>query len=127
MFQLRINKRNKVFLIIFISFLTVLSVLLAENAMAVYQYDSYGRRDPFVPLVGVASKVGVSGAAGVLTIDGVQLEGIIIGSDGKPEVIINGEILKEGDRIGLLLIESIGPNDVRIKIVDTYYNLKLYE
>ncbi|MGB2630125.1 MAG: hypothetical protein WBD24_00840 [Candidatus Omnitrophota bacterium] len=92
-----------------------------------FEYDSYGKRDPFVPLVGVAERASVSGARGILTVDDVSLQGIVIRADGKPAVIINGEILGEGDRIERLYVESIGNNVVTIKIDNERFDLKLYE
>ena len=92
-----------------------------------FEYDSYGRRDPFVPLVGVAERAYVSGARGILTIEDVSLQGIVIGANGKPAAIINGELLGEGDRIERLYIESVGSNIVNIKIDDDKFQLKLYE
>jgi hypothetical protein len=80
-----------------------------------------------VPLVGVTKSTSVSGARGILTIEDVSLQGIVMGADGKKGVIINGEIIREGERVDRLFIESIGNNIVTIKIEDDTFKIKLYE
>ena len=92
-----------------------------------YQYDAHGRRDPFVPLIGVAETSSVSGARGILTIDDVSLQGIVTGPNGRRAVVINGELMNEGQRVERLLVESIGDNVVMIKIDEERFYLKLYE
>jgi hypothetical protein len=130
MFQWK-KKRNKTKLIsgFVLAVLCCLAVswLLSTRIGAAYEYESYSRRDPFVPLVGVSERGATSGIEGILTIEDVMLQGILIADSGKPGVIINGEIMREGDRVGRLSIESIGSNVVKIKIDDESFELKLYE
>ena len=92
-----------------------------------FTYNSYGRRDPFVPLIGIQKKAGVGGVRSVLTIDDLSLEGILVNPDGSKSVILNGDIMKEGQRIGRLTVEKIRTNDVTIKLNDVSYELKLYQ
>ncbi|MBD3426178.1 MAG: hypothetical protein GF409_02985 [Candidatus Omnitrophica bacterium] len=93
-----------------------------------FEYESHGRRDPFIPLVGVETARGrVEGLTGIMSIDDVSLQGILVGPDGSKMVIINGEMIKEGAMIGSLLVEDIGKNRVRIKIEDQVFELELYE
>ena len=95
---------------------------------AAYQYEALGRRDPFVPLVGVVSKrSGARGLEGILTVDDVSLQGILVGANGKRIVIINGEMVNEGAKIGTMTIESIGKNEVVVKIEEEFHTIKLYE
>ncbi|MGD2279418.1 MAG: hypothetical protein PVH45_04930 [Candidatus Omnitrophota bacterium] len=111
-------------------FLCLLVFVFLASACAVgfaFQYEPLGRRDPFVPLVGVTKSTSVSGARGILTIEDVSLQGIVMGADGKKGVIINGEIIREGERVDRLFIESIGNNIVTIKIEDDTFKIKLYE
>jgi hypothetical protein len=92
-----------------------------------FDYEAHGRRDPFVPLVGITETSSVSGAKGILTIEDVSLQGIVMGPKGGRAVVINGELMYEGQRVERLLIESIGDNIVMIKIDEERYYLKLYE
>jgi hypothetical protein len=97
------------------------------NICLAFEYESYGRRDPFMPLIGVTKGSLAGGIEGILTIEDVQLQGILMADDGTRRVIINGEILKQGDRIERLFIESINSNEVKIKIDDDSFTVKLYE
>ncbi len=68
-----------------------------------------------------------SGVRGILTIDDVLLQGILVGDDGVRSVILNGEVLKEGDRVARVFVGSIGDNVVTIRIDDVEHEVKLYE
>jgi hypothetical protein len=106
-------------------------VILLASGVSVdshaFEYESLGRRDPFVPLIGVSESSSVSGARGILTIEDVSLQGIVMGPNGKRAVIVNGELMQEGQRVERLLIESISDNVVMIKIDEERFYLKLYE
>jgi len=112
--------------VLFFCVMLLLAVSICFECGA-YQYDAHGRRDPFVPLIGVSDTSSASGARGILTIDDVSLQGIVTSSDGKRAVVINGELMNEGQRVERLLVESIGDNVVMIKIDEERFYLKLYE
>lgn len=101
--------------------------MFAANVKANYRYDSHGRRDPFVPLVGVTERGSQGGVRGILSVDDVSLQGIVTNEDGRMLAVINGELMKEGDRIGRLSIESIGENSVKVKIDEAEFEIKLYK
>ena len=88
------------------------------------EYNAHGRRDPFVPLTGIARK-GPTG--GIYSVDDVMLQGIVIGPDGAYNAIINGKVVKAGDTVGRLFVESVGSNVVVIKIGELTHKVKLYE
>lgn len=90
-------------------------------------YESFGRRDPFVPLVGVGESSLGGGVASILTIDDVALQGILVGAGGEKTAIINGELMKEGDLTGRVYIETITSGSVTLRINDAEYEVKLYE
>lgn len=93
-----------------------------------FEYQADGRRDPFVPLVGVVvTSGGARGVGDILSIEDVSLQGILVGPDGTKMVIINGEMIKEGDKIGALVVESIGNNVVKLRIEDEVHEIHLYE
>jgi hypothetical protein len=88
------------------------------------EYNARGRRDPFVPLAGVTRK-GTTG--GIYSVDDVMLQGIVIGPDGAYNAIINGKVVKAGDTVGRLFVESIENNVVVIKIGELTHKVKLYD
>ena len=98
-----------------------------SDAGPAFRYNSYGRRDPFVPLVGVFEEGAKGGVWSILTIDDVVLQGIVVSADGSRSIVVNGEVMSEGERIGRLYVESIGENAVNIKIDEESFELKLYE
>lgn len=99
----------------------------ASGSFAAVEYNSAGRRDPFVPLVGVSRVGGGGGVDMILTIEDVSLQGIIMDPDGTRSIIMNGEIVKEGQQIGQLIVEDVGNNLVKIKIGEERHTIKLYE
>ena len=126
MWRSMIKKQYKIlFLLPALALVQVFSPAL--QAKEAFHYESLGRRDPFVPLVGVSASSGSAGALGIMTIDDVVLGGIMTDAFGKRSVVINGEILDEGQGVGRLYIEEIGKNEVSIRIDDVKYELELYE
>jgi type II secretory pathway component PulC len=75
-----------------------------------FQYDSKGRRDPFIPLVGKGVKLLIP--QGVKSIEGIILEGIIFDSQGDSLAIINGEIIKENEVISGFILKKIEKNSI---------------
>ncbi len=121
-----IRTANIMWLVVVISSAFVLGRSYAEPGA--FEYEAHGRRDPFVPLVGVAvARGGPRGLGDILSIEDVSLQGILVGPDGAKMVIINGEMVKEGDKIGVVVVESIGNNVVRIKIDEEVHEMQLYE
>ena len=70
------------------------------------KYESRGKRDPFAPLIG-QDKAQATGLSEVMSAEDIRLEGIAIGAKGKRTAIINGEIIKEGDKAGEVEIKTI--------------------
>jgi len=58
-------------------------------------------------------------------VDDVKLEGITIGPGGKKMVFMNGRILGEGDRVGLVEIIKIENESVTLVISGTEHNIEL--
>ena len=109
--------------------LAVLSVHLMcpVSAEAVFVYNAEGKRDPFVPLIGVTGASAASGIGGISSLDNVTLQGIIVSPSGHKSVILNGEMMKEGDCVGDLTIVKISNNKVTVKIGQQAHDLRLYE
>lgn len=91
-----------------------------------FKYDSRGKRDPFVPLIGPDRAVATD-LDDITSIDDVRLEGIAVGAQGKKVAMVNGEMLKEGEKIGSFEIKTITKTAVTFMISGKEYNLRLPE
>lgn len=91
-----------------------------------FDYNSNGRRDPFVPLVGNERGAG-TGLEAVSSVEDLNLEGIAIGAKGKQVAILNGQMVKENDKFGSLLIKKISDKSIDISIEGAGYTLELKE
>ena len=90
-------------------------------------YDPFGRRDPFVPLVGVGAKIASGGLQNVVSVEDIYFQGIILGANGERYAVVNDEIFREGDRTGMVTIESVGKDNIKVRINDEQHLIKLYE
>ncbi len=88
-------------------------------------YDFKGKRDPFMPLV--TSERQVVSVEDIVSINDVSLEGLAVGRQGKKVAIINGVMLKEGERIGNVELKAIGDKSVKLLIDGGEYELRLPE
>jgi hypothetical protein len=89
-----------------------------------FKYESRGKRDPFVPLVG-GSRPTVIKLEDITSSEDVKVEGIAIGAQGKKVAILNGEVLKEGDKVGEVELKKIEKKSITISIGGKSYNLYL--
>jgi hypothetical protein len=77
------------------------------------KYESRGRRDPFVPLMGMESSAFMR-LEDVTSIADIRLEGIASGPRGKLVAMLNGEIVKEGDKFGEMKVKKITETTVTV-------------
>jgi hypothetical protein len=110
------NKRKKIILILFI-FLFLVKVK-GYN----YPFDE-NNRDPFNPLISKSGQILISRK---IEAKNLVLNGIIY-SPQKSIVVINGEILKEKDKVGDYTIFKIEEKRVILKKKDKEIILKLEE
>ena len=104
--------------------LTVASFLYAQD-IDKFIYDSHGKRDPFIPLVGLPHiRTAVSE---IMSIDDVDFQGIARDARGRRIVIINGEMLTKGSELGALKVLKITDNEAIVLIREKKYTLNLYE
>ncbi|MEO0142529.1 MAG: hypothetical protein ABIL70_01040 [candidate division WOR-3 bacterium] len=97
-----------------------------------YNYEPAGRRDPFVPLVGL--ELG-GGKTGHLSPENLRLIGILWGERGYYALVKdgqdNGYILKRGDRVAGGHVSEINRQGITFEImhagVVTKYELRLQE
>lgn len=115
----------KVALIILFSLASAI-IFVSPGAGDDYRYESRGRRDPFVPLVGM-DRPTVSKLEDVTSIADLKLEGIASSLSGKPVAILNGEIVKEGDKFGIIEVEKITKRTVTVVMGGRKYDKDLSE
>jgi len=89
-----------------------------------FRYDPHARRDPFVPLAG-GQKAAVTKLEDITSVEDVKLEGIAIGAQGKRVAMLNGEMLKENDKVGEVEIMKIEKKSITILMGGKPHNLYL--
>ena len=104
--------------------LAILTILSQCALCDGFKYESRGKRDPFVPLVG-GSRPAVIKLEDVTSADDVKVEGIAIGAQGKKAAILNGEVLKENDKVGEVELKKIDRKSIVVVIGGKSYNLYL--
>ncbi|MFC1590209.1 hypothetical protein ACFL42_01805 [Candidatus Omnitrophota bacterium] len=114
--------RNKTLLILALLLITAVRPLYPD----IFRYSSGGKRDPFVPIVGITE--GDMGAVikleDVVAIDEIILEGIAVGAGGNTVVIMNGELMRERQKRGGIVVEKITEGGVDISLNEQSYSLK---
>lgn len=110
-------------------FILAILVLAETHVFAVTEeifiYESRGKRDPFVPLVGVTAQAAGS-LEDVMSIDDVKLQGFASDSTGKKAAILNGEMVREEETVGRVTVKSISRNKVIIMLDEDAYELDIY-
>lgn len=97
-----------------------------KPAGAALEYESNGKRDPFIPLIGQEKAKKISGLLEDITsIEDIKLEGIAMGASGKNAAILNGRMVKDNDVFGALRIKNISQSTVHLSIEGKDYTLKL--
>jgi hypothetical protein len=102
------------------------SVGFAAGPLEIFKYDPHGKRDPFVPLVG-QEKNTIGNLSDITSPEDLKLEGIAVGSEGKKTAIINGEIVKVGQKIGEVEVKNITAKTVELLVAKQPYTLNLSE
>lgn len=92
-----------------------LTGICAFAQTGLFKYESHGKRDPFVSLVG-PEKTASTRLEDVLSADEIRLEGIGMGARGARNAIVNGQILKVGDRVGEIEVKDISEKSVTLTI-----------
>lgn len=90
-----------------------------------HQYESHGKRDPFAPLIGHGKLTATVGLEDVASIAEVKLEGIATSAKGRTTAILNGELMKEGDTIGIVRVLRISKNSVTLLMGGKEYTVEL--
>jgi len=111
---------------VFLLFAAASSVSSFLSNADAFQYESKGKRDPFVPLVG-AEKPAAARLIDITSIDDIRLDGIALRAKGEAAAIINGELIKSGDKVGDITVKSITKTTVTLIIGGKAHELKLPE
>lgn len=105
-----------------------LTAIASPSGAEEFQYDPHGKRDPMVPLIGQEKSLGGAVAFGeIASPEDVRLEGIAGTMSGRRTAIINGELVKEGFKLGEVEVSKITKKSVLIKIGGKEYNIDLPE
>lgn len=116
------RKRAYILCLLFLVASLFAQVSVGEN----FKYESHGKRDPFVPLVGV-DRPTVSRLEDVTSIADVKLEGIASSPKGNLIAVLNGVMVKEGDKFGDIEIKKITRKTVTIVMGGKSYDKELAE
>ena len=95
---------------LFISGFLLLSFSFLFAQEEKFVYDPHGRRDPFLRLV--TSSGNVVSYESDYEINDLALEGIIFDPAGKSLAIINGNVVKLSDKMGVFVVSEITQNKV---------------
>lgn len=89
-----------------------------------FNYDSKGKRDPFLPLVSADGRI-LEPQTQKETDKAVKLEGIIYDSRGMSYAIINSKIAKVGDMVGGYQVLRIRPQKVILTMAGQEFEVEL--
>ena len=110
-------------------FLLVIFLLITTCVFAGQEnnfvYDEHGSRDPFWPLLSPSGTIVSYGTD--IAINDMVLEGIAIDSQGTSTAIINGNVLKEHDTIGLYAVDKISNDQVILVKDQEKFTLHLHQ
>ena len=79
-------------------------------------YNGQGKRDPFVPLVTMATRKVASGLIGVQSVDEISVQGIIYDPKNGSMVIVNDSLLKEGEEEGAVKVLKVDPGGALLSV-----------
>ena len=112
--------------------LLVCFVSFAETGAAQerFIYKGGGKRDPFVPLIGVKTGIvrrDAEGIEGIASVGDVKLQGIAFDAKGNKVAIINGDMIKVGETVFRVTLKKIEGNMIVLSINGEDYRINLYE
>ena len=87
------------------------------NAEETRLYQAENKRDPFVSLVAMTTKVALGGILGVESIDEIKVEGVVMDTNPSQSIVIaNGSVLKTGEEIGNVKVLAIRPEGAEFAV-----------
>jgi lipopolysaccharide export system protein LptC len=109
----------------------ILLVLLSLNTFAygeTFVYNSHGRRDPFVPpyLKDKDTKRPTQdNKKPEIDYSLINLQAVVYDPQGDSAVIINGQIMKKGEKTDFFILKDIGEDSAVIEVLGEQKTLKL--
>jgi len=88
-----------------------------------FTYNDNGKRDPFWSLLG--SRGVIMNYDKDILLSDMVVEGVMAEPTGESVAIINGSIVKLGDKVGLFVVKDIKPNAVILEKGQETFTLKL--
>ena len=99
--------------VLFVMMLASVSPVFAGDTV---KYGAQDKRDPFVPLLTESSALlSVEGPA-VQTVDDIKIEGVVFDQAQGSLVIINGQVMREGEELNGIKIIRIAANGVEVMV-----------
>ena len=95
----------------------------AEEKKGSFLYNDHAKRDPLWPLVSVSGNL--LNYSKEEAVNDMQLQGILVGPDGKNLAIIDGEVVKIGATIGAYKIKNVGKDFVELQKGEEVFVLKI--
>jgi len=108
---------------VFLLALAALAVAVSLWSQSV-QYESRGKRDPFMPLVGI-DRPAVTRLEDVASIDDLKLEGIALGAQGRRAAMLNGQVVREHEKVGEVELQKIDEKSITVLIGGKAYEIFL--
>jgi len=105
---------------IFVLLLFITNLVYAQDS---FVYDDHGKRDPFKPLVSADGLVITYDED--LSVNDLNLEGVIADSSGNNAAIVNDKIVKVHDSIGPYVVDVITDDHVEFLKGTQRYILKI--
>ena len=100
-------------------FFVIMGAAVFASADEKVSYDAHGKRDPFVPLVSETSvPVPMEEAAMLTNMDEIKIEGIVYDPNQGSIVMLNGNMLREGEALGGIKVLKIQPDGVSLLFND---------
>lgn len=90
---------------------------------SVFIYQDHGKKDPFWPLVN--STGNIINYDFELSVMDMVLEGVMSDKNGIFVAIVNGRLIKKGDKLGEFMVDSIEKNSVIFSKGEEKFELKL--
>jgi hypothetical protein len=115
----------------FILFFLMLTVTVAGDSYAQntstakqsFIYQDHGKKDPFWPLI--SSTGNIINYDTDLSVTDMALEGIMLGANGNAVAIVNGKVVKKGDKMGDFIVDSIDKDFVVFSKGEEKFELRL--
>ncbi len=109
------------------SLIVILLILCFFPFSSAFSYSSGDRRDPFVPLVGGPEAQFEGGVLGIRGPADVSFDGVLSSVHGGFMAVINGEILEEGEKVGVVKVISVTSNELKLEINEDVFEFLLYD